>query len=290
MLPSSQDLIYFVAIAEAGSLTAAASKLGVAQPSLTLAMQRLESDLDAKLFERTQRGIRLTAAGDRVLQAGRALKESWQEIRNQVHETQHEVAGRVLLGCHAAVATYVLPAIVPALQKKFPAVELILRHDLSRHLTTAIVERDIDVGLVINPIRHPDLVLRPLLTDEVGFWVHKDLAAKGMAFEQIIADPDLIQAQTLLRKIASKKPARRPVLATSHLEIVVSLTLAKAGIGILPQRVAQAQGRKELKQLKDFPTFKDELCLAYRPERKKRPAVKALIELIQSIDFESEKN
>ena len=209
------------------------------------------------------------------------MKESWQEIKDQVHATKHKIAGRVILGCHPAVGIYALPDLVLKLQKNYPAIELCLQHDLSRTLTTAAIERIIDLGLVINPLRHPDLVIRPLLTDEVGFWIAKDLNFKNVHEHQIIADPNLIQSQALLRKISNKKNPLKPILATSQLEIVTSLTLAGAGIGILPQRVALAMGRKGLRKIPELPTYRDELCLIYRPERRERPAVRALLDLLK---------
>ncbi|MGE0764410.1 MAG: LysR family transcriptional regulator [Bdellovibrionales bacterium] len=280
MLPQGSDLEYFLTITEAGSLTAASVRLGIAQPSLTLAVQRLERDMGVVLFERSQRGVKLTPAGQNVLLGVRAMKDSWQQLKDQVHDQQHQISGRVSLGCHPAVATYTLPALVLQLQKQYPAVELQLRHDLSRHLTTAVIERELDVGLVINPLRHPDLVIRSLLHDEVGFWVAKDFQFKSIDQHPLIADPDLLQVQTLLRRVGGKRLRFRPLLATSQLEVVASLTLAGAGIGILPHRVAMALGRKGLRPLKEFPTFRDELCLIYRPERRTRPVVKALLNLI----------
>ena len=144
MLPSNQDLLYFVAISEAGSLTAASTRLGIAQPSLTLAMQRLERELGVQLFERRQRGIHITEAGQMVLSASRQITESWRALKDQVNESKQQLAGRVTLGCHAAVAVYALPNLVLNLKNKFPGIELSLRHDFARNLTSAIVDRQID--------------------------------------------------------------------------------------------------------------------------------------------------
>lgn len=279
MLPAGSLIEYFIAIAEAGSVSAAALRLGVAQPSLTLALQRLEQELGMALFEREPRGMRLTEAGHSALEGARRLRESWQEVRDVVRRHRHQISGRVTLGCHAAVAGYALPNLVAKLQKFAPEIELILRHDLSRHLTQLVVERELDLALVINPLRHPDLVVKHLLHDEVGFWVAPDFEFISLDQHGLIADPDLLQVQALLRKVQRRRKPSLKILATSQLEVVASLTQAGVGVGLLPRRVALSGGRR-LKWLSDLPVFHDELCLIYRPERRARAGVKAVIDFI----------
>src|SRR5687767_5063808 len=106
MLPSSSDLTYFLEIAQQGNLTRSANRLGISQPSLTLAMQRLEHSVGTTLFIRTRQGVKLTKAGDRLLAETRQLMSRWEELKSQTLSTMNEVRGRFQLRCHPSVARY----------------------------------------------------------------------------------------------------------------------------------------------------------------------------------------
>src|SRR5437870_4959801 len=109
MLPSPTDLTYFLEIAQQGNLTHSAQRLGVSQPSLTLAMQRLEQCMGTAIFIRSRQGVKLTKAGDRLLSEARALMGQWENLRQQAVASMNEIRGRFSLGCHPSVARYTLP-------------------------------------------------------------------------------------------------------------------------------------------------------------------------------------
>src|SRR6266404_5704242 len=126
MLPSSSDLTYFLEIAHLGNLTHAANRLGVSQPSLTLAMQRLEQSVGTGLFIRSRQGVKLTKAGDRLLLEARKLVSQWEELRQQTLDSMNEIQGAFVLGCHSAVAHYSLPLFLPSLLASHPKLEVTL--------------------------------------------------------------------------------------------------------------------------------------------------------------------
>src|ERR1700761_6167573 len=106
MLPSSSDLTYFLEIAQQANLTRAADRLGVSQPSLTLAMQRLEHCVGAGLFIRSRHGVKLTKAGERLLLEARSLLAHWEGLRQHAVDRMTEIKGRFTLGSHPSVARY----------------------------------------------------------------------------------------------------------------------------------------------------------------------------------------
>src|SRR3989344_2863323 len=130
MLPSSSDLTYFLEISQAGNLTRAANRLGISQPSLTLAMQRLEHSVGTVLFIRTRQGVKLTKAGERLLTETRHLMSRWEELKGHTLSTMNEVRGRFSIGCHPSVARYSLPLFLSELLNEHPELEVGLHHDL----------------------------------------------------------------------------------------------------------------------------------------------------------------
>lgn len=279
MLPSAHDLLYLIAAADAANITKAASKMGISQPSLSLAIQRLERDLETQLLERNTKGVRLTRAGKILVQSSRELTEQWAKIRAQVSMAHTEVAGVVTVGCHPAVAAYTLPRFIPGLLRQYPQLEIKLQHDLSRRITQDVIDGSIDIGLVINPVRYPDLVMHEISKDEVGFWQAPHLDAR--LERTCIADPDLLQTQSLLRKVQKRGEKFQRFITSSQLEVIASLTASGAGIGILPKRVAEAFAGGKIKAVSQLPTFSDSLFLIYRSERKNLEVLKVVVNAIK---------
>lgn len=276
MLPSSSDLTYFVEISQAGNLTKAATRLGISQPSLSLAMQRLEQSVGTILLIRTRQGTKLTKAGERLLVETRQLLSRWEELRGHTLSTMNEVRGRFSLGCHPSVARYALPLFLPNLLTKYPDLEIGLQHDLSRTITQKVLTLELDLGIVVNPQPHPDLIMKSLAKDTVTLWQAKHLQAKDV----LIAEPSLAQTQAILRKLKRQGTIFKRRIESSNLEVIASLVSSGTGVGILPTRVAEAEGTN-LSAVKGAPTFSDEIFLVYRVENKGVRAIQALSEAIQ---------
>lgn len=276
MLPSSSDLHYFLEIAHEGNLSKAATKLGVRQPSLTLAMQRLEHSVGTILFIRTRQGVQLTRAGEKLLAETRKLLDQWEELRGQTLSTMNEVRGRFTIGCHPSVARYSLPLFLPKLLSEHGDLEIDLHHDLSRNITQKVLSLDLDLGLVVNPVPHADLIMKLVAKDSVTLWQSKRLKNA----DTLIGEPSLIQTQAIMSKLKRQGFEFRRKIESSNLEVIASMVNAGCGIGILPTRVAEAES-KDLNALKGAPQFHDEIYLIYRVENKGVRAVQALSKSIQ---------
>ena len=122
-------------------------------------------------------------------------------------------------------------------------------HAKSPVVCEQIISGHIDFGFVVNPVRHPDLVIRKLATDEVGFW-----SVTGTKSEVVIYNPDLIQSQTLLRKAA---PLIVNAITSESLEVISTIARSGMGMAILPTRVARTIA-PELNRITEFPVYPDQ--------------------------------
>lgn len=276
MLPSGSDLQYFVTVAHLGSLSKAATHLGIAQPSLSLAMQRLESNLGTSLFVRSRQGVKVTKAGEKLLSESRELLQRWEQLQADVLSTTNEVRGRFVFGAHPSVAIFSLPLFLPKLLKDNPDLEIHLVTDFSRHITQKIISLEIDAGIVVNPVQHADLVIKPLAKDEVTMWRPNNLKNEDV----LIAGPILLQTQDILRKMAKQGRHFKRTIECNNLEVIVQMAVSGTGYAILPARVANAL-ENGLKAVPNAPKFHDEICLAYRTEHRHVKAIQAISKAIQ---------
>ncbi len=283
MIPSPAELNYFVEIANTLNISRAAERLGISQPSLSLAVKRLEDAVGVQLLIRSKSGVNLTRAGQKFVIQARQLLDEWDRLSSSAIRGENQLTGRYVIGCHPSVAQYSLPHFLPDLMRDYPEVEIKLTHGLSRQVTDDVIGFKVDFGLVVNPVEHPDLVIKVLAKDEVGLWsgtggkaVKDAEAGNGV----LICDPDLLQSQSIIKQMAKKGLGFRRTIYSSSLEVVTTLTVCDAGIGILPGRVATRDKHLGLAPLAQAPKFQDKICLIYRADAQRSAASKILINLI----------
>src|SRR3990167_8816805 len=108
MLPSAAELEYFLEVSSTLNLSRASERLGISQPSLSLAVKRLEQSVGNSLFVRHKQGVTLTQAGKQLVLHARQLLQYWENTKSQALASQQEVQGYFTLGCHATIAIYML--------------------------------------------------------------------------------------------------------------------------------------------------------------------------------------
>jgi len=278
MIPSSSELRYFVEISHTLNISRAAERLGISQPTLTLAVQKLESSMGVPLLVRTKTGVKLTQAGQKLASQARVLLHEWERIRNDAIKNEQEVTGRYIIGCHPSVALYCLPSILPKLLGEHPSLEVKLVHDLSRKIAEDVISFKVDFGIVVNPWQHPDLVIKPLFNDVVTLWVSQ----KPCDLDVLICDPELIQTQAILKELSKKGLTFARTVTSSSLELITALVASRAGIGILPTRVATLTESLGLKVLNaNSPKFHDRICLIYRADAQRSKASRTVAKLME---------
>lgn len=286
MMPSAAELHYFIEVANTLNVSRAAERLGISQPTLSLAIQRLEQSFGVPLLIRTKSGVKLTHAGDKLVGQARNLVLEWEKIRADALKDEAEIRGRYTLGCHPSVGLYSLHGILPTLLEENPGLELKLVHDLSRKITEDVISFKIDFGIVVNPTEHPDLIIKNLCKDEVTLWTSKSPSLlQDLTRDQAVlfCDSELLQTQSILKQLAKQGLHFKRVITSANLEVIASLVAAKAGIGILPGRVAQRVKSYQLIALgKESPKFPDRICLVFRADAQRSKANRLLAKAIET--------
>jgi len=281
MEPSSTDLNYFIETIRAGSISKSAENLGIAQPSLSLAIKRIERFLGQPIFIRSRNGVRLTLAGEKLRDKSHKLLEVWEEVRSQCLDST-EVRGLVHFGCHPEVAIDSLPLFLPNILASYPGIRFQMTHDLSKNITEKVISSKLDLAIVVNPIKHPDLIIKTLTIDEMNLWSsRKKTKMNDHENPIIICDQDLHQSQKILKQL-SRVSTIKQVIHSSDLEVVASLVASGAGLGVLPSEVAHRNKGYKLIPVKRVKAVEDKVCLIYRVENKKNALIKLFVNEIIS--------
>ncbi|MEM9476490.1 MAG: LysR family transcriptional regulator [Pseudomonadota bacterium] len=165
----------FLAVAETGSLSGAATALGQSQPTLGRHIRALEATLKLELFERHRRGLRLTAAGQTIRPAAEQMREAVHLLSMTAESQSQQLNGTVRIASSVFAAHHVLPAVLEDLRIAEPGISLVVQpSDESENLTF----RDADIAVRMYRPRQQDLVARHLGDVRMGIFASQSYAAR----------------------------------------------------------------------------------------------------------------
>jgi LysR family hydrogen peroxide-inducible transcriptional activator len=260
--PSVRQLECLVAVADQGSFRKAAAALGISQPALSAQVQAVEDLLTVQVFERDRRAVLVTPAGEDVIGRARLALEAIDAVSDAARRRAEPLVGPLRLGVIPTVAPYWLPALLPAVRKRFPRLELILREDQTARLLAQLAAGQIDAALLALPVpgdftcatiaREDFLLAAPRGADILkkrGRLTERDLADETVL---LLEDGHCLRDQALA--VCSRGGAHESmeVRATS-LPTLVQMVAGGMGITLLPEAAAdtlvQPRGPVEVVEL-----------------------------------------
>jgi LysR family hydrogen peroxide-inducible transcriptional activator len=234
-----RQLECFCAVARAGSFTKAAEDLGIAQPSLSEQIARLEQSLGAALFERLNRRTELTPLGEAILGKAQALLEDAAALPEHFERAREGVHGPLRVGAIPTILPYFLTPLLKEFMDRCPEVDLHVREGTTADLVAQVLDGVIDVAVLSLPVAGAGLVMKELFRDPLFLAVpegHPLAAADKVQLRRlsqerllILKDGHCLRDETLA--VCDRARAR----FTGHFEADQFLTifeLIRAGFGV----------------------------------------------------------
>ncbi|ARV43978.1 LysR family transcriptional regulator [Bacillus inaquosorum] len=175
----SGDLKIFRAVAREGSITKAARMLNYVQSNVTARIHNLEEDLNIKLFHRTNRGMKLTAAGENLLQYAEQVLSLLDEAEKSAQMSQHP-KGPLRIGSLETTAVTHLPEHAASFLRRFPEVDLSVNTADTHNLIQQVLDHKVDGAFVYGPVEHTDIRQTPVSRDELVLISSREGTAEDM--------------------------------------------------------------------------------------------------------------
>ncbi|WP_315835878.1 LysR family transcriptional regulator [Bradyrhizobium prioriisuperbiae] len=232
------DLRVFQAVARTGSMSKAALALNTVQSNVTARIKSLEDELGFALFERTNRGVTLTSAGQRLIPYAERAAHLLDDAKRAVADDGTPF-GPLVVGSLDTTAALRLSPILAEFAAAYPAVDLSLKTGTTCELVEQVLERKLDGAYVCGPVNHPDLVVEPFVQEELVV-----LTSPCVEFEKLITRPDLkivvLKAGCSYRLRLEALLAQRGIVGVrllefGTLEAIVSCVSAGIGLTLLPR-------------------------------------------------------
>ena len=281
----------FLAVAEQRHFTRAARELGMAQPSVSAHVRRLESELGNELFDRRKGDLRLTVAGEALLPFARRILADVDAAGAELSQVGGLARGRLSIGATPSLAATLVPPVLARFHTAYPGIELALREAGSLELVAALVEGAVDIALVILPVRHEALETQALLREELVVAVAR---THPLAKRRTIALTDLRDVPLVmfrqgydLRSVteaACRAAGFAPTFAIEGGEMdgVLRLTAAGLGAAIVPSLVVEPRGPLRAVRIEKSALTRT-IGIAHRRDRRLSRAGQELIETFRSL-------
>ncbi len=283
---SPHALSSLLAIAEHGSVSAAARARGLTQPSISRQIQDLERQLGVHLVERTSQGARLTPAGEILADGAREVLSALSSLPERVRSRQGEVSGRVRLGTIDSIGIYTLPPLLAKFVQANPQVDVQVVCQNSPQLMSMLMDDELDVA--ISTMDHPKLTCERLfqnplvLAYPVGTPADQIPTTMAEVAKRRIVTfaPGLTIRKLLDQAFARAGLTFAPVMDLHNVEVIKAMVRAGLGLGIIPDGCVEA---KELltSPIRDLAVART-IRLIYRPQNHAL-ASKQLVESLRGL-------
>ena len=156
------ELRYVVALAREKHFGRAAAACFVSQPTLSVAIRKLEAELGVTLFERSMQDVSVTAVGEQVVAQAQQVLSQVSAIKDMVVHGRDPLAGPLHIGVIYSIAPYLLPHLMSHMFKHYPQMPLIVQEEYTHHLIEWVKQGRLDAAILALPIAEAGLEVEPL--------------------------------------------------------------------------------------------------------------------------------
>jgi LysR family hydrogen peroxide-inducible transcriptional activator len=243
------QLRYFCAVARTGSFTRAADEEGVAQPSLSQQIVKLERTLEARLFDRLSRSVQLTEYGRMLLPQALEILRGVNEARNTLESLRRGVGGHLSVGCIPTITPYFLAPRLSGFTRRYPEVEFRLMEETTPKLVELLQAGKLDLAVVGLPVNSPEMLCSELFRESILVAVgkrHRLASEAQVKLGELRGERMLLLKEghcfrdDALRVCSRARMPFHPMFETDQFSSIFPMVAAGMGITLVPQMAVQA--------------------------------------------------
>lgn len=289
------ELRYVVALAQERHFGRAAQKCFVTQPTLSLALAKLEDELGMKLFERNKNEVLVTGRGEAIVEQARRVLDEVGKIQHMARGGQDQLAGALRLGAIPTIGPYLLPDLIPLLRKRAPAMPLMIEENLTGNLAPMLREGELDCVIIALPFALPGVKTLVLYEEPFSIVVpegHRWEDRKAVKPAEL-ADENLLvlnsghcfRDQVLEACPGQPNTALPEGRAGSSLETIRNMVASGLGVSVVPSSALTPRYASRLLRVVPFsaPVPSRKVALAWRSSFDRPAAIEALAAAVREV-------
>lgn len=292
------ELRYVVALAQERHFGRAAQKCFVTQPTLSLALAKLEDELGVRLFERNKNEVLVTPLGEAIVEQARRVLDEAGKITSLAKGSQDQLAGALRLGIIPTIGPYLLPELVPILRVRAPNMPLVIEENFTASLVPMLRDGEIDVAIVALPFSVAGVKTRTLYEEPFSVVVPE---GHGWARKKQVR-PDELSGENLLvlnaghcfrDQVLEACPGQANTAnpegrSGSSLETIRNMVASGLGVSVLPATALQPRyGNRLVKEIPFAdPAPSRKVAIAWRSSFARPDAVEALAQAVLEVKLD----
>ncbi|MEK3746998.1 selenium metabolism-associated LysR family transcriptional regulator [Paenibacillus sp. FSL E2-8871] len=236
------QLHIFYTVLERGSFSAAAQTLHMTQPAVTMQVQALEDYFGTKLFNRSTKKIMLSEAGHTLMPYALRSIQLMRETDQAMSAFTHMLEGRLQLGASLTIGEYVLPRLLGPFGKQYPNISIMMKVMNTSQIMEEILKHQLNFGLIEASVTHPDMVIEPVMGDELKLIVpydHPLAEQQEVTLEEVLQHPFVLREQGSGTRRVMEEQLFSKGLDPGSMKIVMELgstgavkSAVEAGLGV----------------------------------------------------------
>ena len=259
-----QQLEYIIAVDNHRHFARAAEACFVTQPTLSMMIQKLEEELEVRIFDRKRQPVEPTKAGALIIQQARKILNESRRMREIVSELNEQTTGQLNIGIIPTLAPYLLPYFVKPLLDRYPELELNIEEMTTERITQNLKDERIDLGILVTPLQERGIQEIPLFSERFFAYVAD---SEGIHEKEYILPNDLDvdrlwileEGHCFRTQVLNLCEIRRDFqtdgrfnIAAGSFETVMNLVDNYGGLTIVPELVVLKMPKANRQRLKNF--------------------------------------
>ena len=290
------QLKYTLAVAEYKNFTVAAEHCFVTQPTLSMQIQKLEEELDAKIFNRSKKPIELTPVGSKIVEQAKVIVDESNRIVDIVHQQKGFVGGEFKVGIIPTIMPTLLPMFLKNFTRSYPKVQLIIEELTTEEIVRKLMDGHIDAAIAATPLENEAIKERVLyyepfvglIPEEHRLFKNSKLSVEELEMEDILLleDGHCFKDSVLnLCRASKRKTTRHFQLESGSFDTLIKLSKDGLGMTLLPYLNTLDLSETDKTHLREFvsPPPAREVSLIYHKSQLKMQLIEALKKTIDGV-------
>ena len=288
------ELRYIVTLAREQHFGHAAERCFVSQPTLSIAVKKLEDELGIALFERSKNAVRVTPIGEKIVQQAQKVLEQAEAIKELSKQGKDQLASPLRVGAIYTIGPYLFPKLIPEVQRIAPQMPLYIEENFTETLRVKIRTGELDAIIIALPFQEPDVLTRALYDEKFNLITPKDhpLSKQGSVSSAQLNDLNLLllgeghcfrdQVIEACPSITQSSHDHHRVTEGSSLETIRMMVASGLGNSVLPISAIKGHPSSSMVSVIPFsePEPKRTVAVAWRASFPRPQAIDVLVDAI----------
>ena len=288
-----QQLEYVLALEKTRHFVRAAELCGVTQPTLSAMVQKLEEELDCKIFDRSRQPIEVTEIGTKIISQAQVIIYQANQLKESIKSTKEELTGTLHLAVIPTIAPYLLPRFIASFKQLYPELSL----KISEMHTDTIIEKlriaEIDMAILSTPLDDPKILEVPLYYEKFAAYIspteptyeRTELSATDMPLDKlwVLEEGHCLRNQVF--NFCHEKPLQSSTYEAGSIDTLVKIVDLNGGYTVIPELHIELLSESQKLNLRSIvnPEATREISIVIRHDFVREGVINAVAECIKQI-------